>query len=85
MCYSSPSVLVMEIFEVEIVEIWCGRLLRPWLYSRLAHTAMPAHFQGHTSPKAGIPPYFDDYRALQVTIFVGDQDFHGRHPLRPWL
>ena len=43
--------------NVKNAKIFCGCLLRPWVYMLWDLTNSPTHFQSQTSPKARIPPF----------------------------
>lgn len=56
MCYRSLSFLVIGIYEIKNVKIWCEHILRTLLCSQFALTNMPSQFQGQTNPEARILP-----------------------------
>lgn len=56
-CYSSPSLLVIHIWNVQNAEISCGSPLRLFICSYLALTTMTVNFKGQTSPEARIPTF----------------------------
>lgn len=90
-CYHSPSLLVVQIFGVQNVEISHGRSLRIFLCIQLSNTAMWSIFKVKQASKSAYS-WFCRWSGTIDHIFVGDQDFQlqkckiscGR-PLRPWL
>ena len=51
MFYSSPSLLVISIFDVQNTEIFFGRVLRPSICTRFALMTMATNFKGQMSTK----------------------------------
>ena len=84
--------LVIWNSDIILAKVLPRRPLRPYIWSQLALTAKPAHFQGQTIPRAGKPhplPIFMCYSSPSLLVIRNSKHIFAKilpgRPLRPYI